>query len=64
MNALSARKAGGEGGAHAKRGRVRWVLEPDAIADERSRCSNTHLTLPSLTRWAPPSPPPAGAERA
>src|SRR5258707_2738623 len=52
---LSAHEVGGEGGARAKRGRVRWVA---AFATERSRAYLAPPHLPIASQWGPSSPPP------
>src|SRR5580704_4370914 len=58
--ALSARViAGGEGGARAKRGRVRWAA---ALAPETSRAYRPPPHLPIASQWGPSSPPRRGGE--
>src|SRR6266851_7970395 len=58
--ALSARViAGGEGGARAKRGRVRWAA---ALAPETSRAYQPPPHLPIASQWGPSSPPLRGGE--
>jgi hypothetical protein len=57
---LSARViAGGEGGARAKRGRVRWA---PTLAPQTSRAYQTPPHLPIASQWVPSSPPLRGGE--
>src|SRR5664279_4614005 len=51
--------AGGEGGARAKRGRVRWAAAP---APETSRACQPPPHLPIASQWVPSSPPLRGGE--
>src|SRR6185436_14783987 len=55
-----ARSAGGEGGARAKRGRVRWAT---VSASHSARLCSTPPHLPIASQWVPSSPPRCAAER-